>query len=75
MINFAASMVGHWHGGLGARLTLVPGAAHPSNVEQAEFVTRAMPGFLLGLEQPAAAHLPARCNLAKCRSRPPECRD
>jgi 3-oxoadipate enol-lactonase len=33
-----------------ARLTLVPDAAHLSNVEQAEFVTAAMLEFLTGLE-------------------------
>jgi len=34
----------------GARLTLVPGAAHLSNVERADFVTGAMLDFLMGLE-------------------------
>jgi 3-oxoadipate enol-lactonase len=34
----------------GARLTLVPGAAHLSNVERAEFVTAAMLEFLAGVE-------------------------
>jgi 3-oxoadipate enol-lactonase len=37
----------------GARLTLVPGAAHLSNVERADFVTGAMLEFLMGLEAEA----------------------